>query len=289
MILVELNNRPSSIKEEKNNSYKILLESKNTTPLFEIEWDFKFIKNEDWLYLFEDSRERLFWLSIIKNSNIEEVWKSIYSQIFKLIWKSSLYRTWNFIPEINSIKNWTEIYQQFNSWRFKAFSEYFWNEKIIFPAATAIDVKSEEMVIAFLAWKKEPEHFKNPNQVQPINYSKKYWKSPPLFSRAAKIGDDIFISWTASIKWEETFYKWNVQKQLELTFENLKTMLDETWVQKEKITNTGAVLYIRNKKDFELVESKFKKEFPEIVNFSCVVSNICRNDLDVEIEIYIKQ
>jgi enamine deaminase RidA (YjgF/YER057c/UK114 family) len=155
-----------------------------------------------------------------------------------------------------------------------------------FPDATGIDIKSNEVIVCFLAGKEKPINLHNPNQIKPVDYSKKYGKLPPLFARATKIEKSIYISGTASIVGENIIGVGDIKKQVDITFDNLNIMLIKAKYDKN-IGDKTAIIYFRFEKDKEFIIKRFKEEFPEFQKIIVIETNICRSDLDVEIELMI--
>jgi len=215
-------------------------------------------------------------------------------------------RQWNFIGNILEVKNDLQNYQIFNEVR----SENYHKHRSIhsYPAATGIGVKHGGVTIDFYAV--EPQQglkiiaIDNPDQIRPYDYSQqvlkgkplagKETKQPPQFERAVFVADrqsyTLFVSGTASIIGQATIGIDDIEKQTEVTLENIKKLTDASRIQHltgNSQADAGKLIllraYIKNQEDFPTVESICNQRFPGVPIVYCE-ADVCRDNLLVEIE-----
>ena len=219
---------------------------------------------------------------------------------------NNLVRQWNYIGNILEIKDSFQNYQVFNEVR----SEYYQKYRTVhgYPAATGIGMKLGGVSIDFCAVMANEallvKPIENPNQVNAYEYGQqvlkgiagegKSVKHPPQFERALlltrKVRSTLFISGTASIIGQDTIGIDDVEKQTEVTIENINKLTDQKRIGKTSDNNDiewGKFIllrtYVKNKDDFSKVRSICSEKFPG-VPLIFIESNICRDNLLVEIE-----
>jgi enamine deaminase RidA (YjgF/YER057c/UK114 family) len=218
----------------------------------------------------------------------------------------NIVRQWNFIGNILEIKNDLQNYQVFNEVRSENYLKF---RKIhSYPAATGIGVKHGGVTIDFYAV--EPRRclkiiaIDNPDQIRPYDYSQqvlrgkplqgKDTKQPPQFERAVFVADrdsyTLFVSGTASIIGQATIGIDDVEKQTEVTLENIKKLTDASRIQHltgNSQADAGKLIllraYIKYQEDFPKVESICNERFPGVPIIYCE-ADVCRDNLMVEIE-----
>ncbi|MBU2639136.1 MAG: hypothetical protein KKG75_00330 [Nanoarchaeota archaeon] len=292
MIFEVLFSDKNKVKSLKNMTSLYLRSSKieGKFPLIKMEYTHKELISKDFCYF---EREGFCFGFIIKNVNdIEKDAKCCYGKILKKIDKNQPYRFWNFIPNINKETDKGEIYKLFNVGRKDAFRDKYGEEDFKkLPSATGIDILNDKLIIIFIAGKEKPKHLQNPNQISPYRYPKKYGVKPPSFSRATKLKSQdkeyFFISGTASIKGHSSMYRNKIDSQFRLTENNLNIMLNQGRINYKKVNFNSAIVYLRNKKDFKNIKEKFQKSFHKLKSVNFLLANICRKELDLEIEMAI--
>lgn len=231
-----------------------------------------------------------FFEHYVKSESIQEITCQAYREMLKLIGDKKLYRIWNFVPNINQIKDGLENYRSFSSGRFEAFHGHYGEHGILdcIPAASAVGSVGDQFLVYFIAGVDEVEHFENPNQIPAYRYPDEYGPRPPYFSRASKVlGADralYFISGTASVIGHKTVAAGDLESQLSTTFENLKTIATSVGAWKEW---DGAItrIYIRNQSDYDAIREQVEGSFLKNTQRVYIEADICRSDLLVEIEI----
>lgn len=209
--------------------------------------------------------------------------RELYTQIFAHAKGSNLLRCWNYLPNIGQGDN----YPRFNEARANAFYEAFEHPKPLMSASTGIDIHTGQLVIAYLAANNQVQHLENPRQTPAYDYPAKHGKRPPSFARASVATIDgkrtIYVSGTASIRGSETVGDGDLEIQTEVTLENIAAMLKQAGYRKD-LYQTQAIVYLRNPGSHEQVKALLEQE-PLYKEAIYLQANICRKDLDIEIEL----
>jgi len=215
-------------------------------------------------------------------------------------------RQWNFIGNILEIKNDLQNYQVFNEVRSEKYLKF--RKMHSYPAATGIGAKHGGVTIDFYAV--EPRRclkiiaIDNPDQIRPYDYGQqvlrgkplqgKDTKQPPQFERAVFVADrdsyTLYVSGTASIIGQATIGIDDIEKQTEVTLENIKKLTDANRIQHltgNSQADAGKLIllraYIKYQEDFLKVESICNERFPGVPIIYCE-TDVCRDNLLVEIE-----
>ncbi len=222
---------------------------------------------------------------------------------------TNIIRQWNYIEHItkkSAIDNQVfQNYQLFNDIRAEYYKKYTFEWG--YPAATGIGMYAGGIIVDFFAVKPSGDisafPLKNPKQTNAHQYSakvlgenmyaKKDKKSPPKFERAKVLtnGKDtgIYISGTASIIGEDTIGKGDIEKQTQTTIDNIKILITPENLKSINLPSSSNIkfrnvkAYIKYPEDYLSVEALCKSNFGEIPTI-CLISDICRDDLLVEIE-----
>jgi len=222
---------------------------------------------------------------------------------------SDVVRQWNYIENITKIVEKVserQHYQIFNDVR----SSFYRKSKFVngYPSATGIGMDTGGVVIDFIAvspsQKLAIKPIKNPGQIDAFEYSEKVLvgkslnesstKTSPKFERGKVLhtldATRIYISGTAAILGEKIVDKRNLEKQTLVTIENIKNLISvENFesiglhLNPEKKSFSYIRTYIKSQKDISVVKAICEKQFKS-ENFQYLVSDICREDLLVEIE-----
>ncbi len=218
---------------------------------------------------------------------------------------SNIVRQWNYIEKITHIADSLhkfQHYQVFNDIR----SDYYSKSEFIngYPSATGIGASACGVVINFVAVSNSPNvkitPVKNPEQIDAHQYSQKVlvgresFKSSPKFERGKLVingeGAKMYISGTAAIVGENTLFPDDVEKQVMVTINNINNLVKSAKISKLYDTQPGEEnhysyvrAYVKHEKDIDIVKSLCEKHFSSEC-FQCLVSDICRDDLLVEIE-----
>jgi enamine deaminase RidA (YjgF/YER057c/UK114 family) len=148
------------------------------------------------------------------------------------------------------------------------------------------------------------EPIQNPDQVNAYEYGQEVLKGiadsgnsikhPPQFERAlliaGRMSSIIFISGTASIIGQNTIGIGDIEKQTNVTIDNIFKLTDQKRIE-QLIPKTGKEwgrfiflrVYLKDQRDFSRVKAICKERFPGVPAV-LISSDICRDDLLVEIE-----
>jgi len=249
-------------------------------------------------------------------NGIEEAYESAFSSMASILEKegmsfNNIVRQWNYIEQILQLTNVAGVsrqnYQVFNDVR----STYYGRVKFDhgYPAATGIGCIAGGVTLSFYALQESDEcaiyQVDNPFQEPAFQYPDQVLvgesraelvaKTTPKFVRAKHIetpaGHLTFISGTAAIRKELTVGLNNMQEQLRITFENIEALisrenLNQSGVEEasqEKIAFYRG--YVKGTARMDEIERECELLLPG-VPYLMLVSDICRDDLLIEIEAY---
>jgi len=218
---------------------------------------------------------------------------------------SNVVRQWNFIENLLGYEKQgsqhLQRYQIFNEVRSFYYDPAIFNSG--FPAATGIGCETAGITIDYIAGNNLTNYpIKSPIQQDAYTYSERVLegdplntsnKRPPFFERATFsviLGKEvIFISGTAAIAGEETLESTDVSDQTTHTINNIKALITRTNLQANNIEGEAdstfdfVRVYIKNEMDADHVEQLVKEQLPAD-NYTFVLSDVCRDNLLVEIE-----
>lgn len=238
--------------------------------------------------------------TIAKSSLCRSLTKTAYSNAFKLMEElgyRQLFRMWNFIPDIN--KNNAadlETYRDFCAGRSEAFAEC--ADKVMqMPAATGIGMADGQISFYFLAARAHQViHLENPRQIPAYTYPRAYGPKSPSFSRATVLHHEhapdrsIFVAGTASIIGHATVFADDIEKQCDVTLENIALLVSEKNLADHLVSGSGKLpdmrgvkVYVRRASDIPYVRQRCREIFAEDA-FKILNVDVCRADLLVEIE-----
>jgi len=267
-------------------------------------------------YVLIDSsfNKELYVGGITSSNNFSSVYhqsKDVFQKMYEILEIegmdfSDVVRQWNFIESILQISQNgagpKQNYQIFNDVRTDFYNTS--NYKNGYPAATGIGMNSGGVILEFIAVTDSEANLiipiKNPQQIDAHQYTEKVLvgansdiKATPKFERAKVLatenGDKIFISGTAAILGENTIKDNSVETQTEITIDNIDALISSQNMNTHGITVDGETV-----KEYIRVYVKDEKEIPKVkevcenkwgnIQALYLVSDICRDDLLVEIE-----
>lgn len=219
--------------------------------------------------------------------------EAIYRELFTVLGERHLYRIWNFVPRINEYEDGLEVYQQFSFGRSVAFEiAYPGNVESRIPAASAVGTPGEYLIVVAFTGAARPRYFENPVQIPAYRYPLDYGPRAPSFARATAVGIEgeqrIFLSGTAAIRGSSSRHVGDVARQTGLTLENLRLIAAEAGAARlglEQSCERFFRVYLRNESDHALIRPVLEKRLLRANDhIEYVVAEICRAELDVEIE-----
>ncbi|MCC2657810.1 MAG: hypothetical protein K0Q76_2918 [Panacagrimonas sp.] len=199
-------------------------------------------------------------------------------------------RLWNFVSDINVERDGAERYQQFSLGRRNALKERPGFENAL-PAATAIGTRDGGLSLCFLAARVPGEPVENPRQVSAFRYPREYGPASPSFARATQVRSAVsvhlFVSGTASVVGHRTQHPGEARAQLEETLRNVAALLRHAAGRTPLATSyrpIGLKVYFRSEHEAPALIARLQSHFGADVPLLCVVGDICRRDLLLEIE-----
>jgi enamine deaminase RidA (YjgF/YER057c/UK114 family) len=220
--------------------------------------------------------------------------EKLYRAFFSQLDGAWIYRIWNFVPRINEPEDGLETYQHFSFGRSVAFEAAFADvfERRM-PAASAVGTPGGRLGVMCLVGPEKPIHVENPWQVPAYHYPTQFGPRSPSFARATKVSvgstEWIFVSGTAAIRGFESQCRGDLRGQLAMTWENILKVAAEAGCERTG-EDCEVRVYLRHKRDFDLIRNLLEAEFlagGEAVSY--LQAEICRADLDVEIEMTVRR
>ncbi len=244
-----------------------------------------------WLYGVLDADESGFG----RDRPLQETTEDAYRRIFALIERERcphLWRTWNYMADINKESGGLERYRQFNLGRHQAFVAGGRLTRGSVPAACALGIRSGPLTIAFLAGRSSATPLENPRQISAYDYPAIYGPRSPTFSRGALArlpGQELlFVSGTASIVGHRTLHPDDVRGQTRETLANIEALLaaasDEALTAPYRLPELRLRVYVRHAADLPRVRAVVETAVGAATDVAYVEADICRADLLVEIE-----
>ncbi len=207
----------------------------------------------------------------------------------------NLARCWNYLPDINGLENNLERYRWFNIGRHAAFARHgrlpHRAAAHAVPAACALGVGGNKVGISFLGVDGALTAIENGNQISAYDYPHDYGPKAPMFSRAVRTSISgapcLFVSGTASITGHQTMHKGDVTAQTDLAIDHIEHLLAQL-IEPFSASNSYVKAYVRYPEDCDDVLDVLRTRWPQVMErgkLSVLIADICRNDLDVEIEL----
>jgi chorismatase len=192
-----------------------------------------------------------------------------------------VFRIWNTVSRINEPNvDGLEIYQDFCRGRAEAF-DLSPIRLAALPAGTGVGGHGDGIVIYLLARRTSPHlAIENAQQVPAYRYPQQYGPRSPSFARAARDGDQLYVSGTAAILGHETVHRGDVVAQCRTTFDNLTALVTSQGADLSALQTVK--VYVRHESDLETVQRLCRQTFDAQLVY--LVVDLCRSDLLVEIE-----
>ena len=219
-----------------------------------------------------------------------------YSDIFAALRELGyphLLRIWNYLASINEDNALGERYRQFNSARREAFLS---SQRVVegdVPAASALGSGAgSPLVVYFLASPARARPLENPRQVSAYCYPRDYGPVSPTFSRAAiaaaTVGQQLFISGTASILGHESVHIGDAFAQARESAANIAALIDAANAGRAGAQYSVGALkykaYVRHASDLPAIQAGFAAGLRAEHPITYLQADICRRELLVEIE-----
>ena len=237
-------------------------------------------------------------------AELEAAVTDLYDQLFVLLKQTghrNLLRVWNGLPGIvqrinapaEQLVAWEakapdhepfDRYMAFNAGRSAAFITHFGQTQLphCTPAATAVGHLGEHLQVHLLASDKPGQAMENPRQTPAYRYSPRYGPCPPVFVRAMRFQDHLFISGTASIVGEESQHPNELQSQFDETLANIDAVNQAVGQLDAPLRHFR--VYATDANDLPALARGIEHAYPLLSSIELMRSDICRNNLLVEIE-----
>ncbi len=237
---------------------------------------------------------------------LEKAAYEAYMDFLELTKDWNLFRVWNYIPYINDETSALENYKSFCQGRSLAFEAFYGVDfEVKLPAASAVGINDRKLVLYFMAGKAAAIHIENPEQVSAFKYPRKYGPRSPSFARGTlvNIADKRvgYLSGTASIKSHQSVTLSDVTEQMYTTLDNMSLVFANMGLVHERMSFGSLMpdsaqydrffkVYIRHEADAKIVRELFPQSIlaTEEDHIIYLRSDICRSELDIEIEAIIQ-
>ena len=222
--------------------------------------------------------------------------RELYAALFAMTRGLNLARVWHYVPAINRPEaGGLEVYRAFSRGRSVAFEAEFGRDfHRVVPAASAVGTDAARLTLVFAATARAPRHVENPGQVPAYDYPAEYGPRPPSFARATVVPAadgrvDVFISGTAAIRGHATVAPDATLPQLACTIGNLREISAACGAGPDLACGRAQArhfkVYLRCAVDRPSVQEALERELLAPTDaVSYLRSDICRRELDVEIE-----
>ncbi|MCU0517210.1 MAG: hypothetical protein MUC60_10175 [Oscillatoria sp. Prado101] len=218
---------------------------------------------------------------------------NIYLSWLELTRGWNLCRIWNYVPYINDESGGLENYKSFCQGRSLAFEKFYGTDfpgKL--PAGTAVGIADDTYVIYFMAVKENITNVENPEQVSAYYYPPQYGPRSPSFARGTVIkrnGKRIgYLSGTASIKGHQSVGQGDICQQFDITIDNMGLVFERQGFNRglpdPALYARAFTIYLRKLSDLPVVQQMVKNTFAASDSIIYLHSDICRSELDIEIE-----
>lgn len=227
--------------------------------------------------------------------NLEEETHRLYKEIFTGAAGYHFCRFWNFVPNINHVQPpLMENYKLFCSGRARAFAEVLGqNSSGQFPAASATGSQDGHLTVVFFGARSQVRNWENPQQTPAYQYPKRYGPRAPSFARASLFQDArgtewVFISGTAAIKGHENQCVGNFDGQLAVILDNLDLTLQQAGLRFNRDSShphRHIKVFLRHARHLEKLLEGIGPYVANGDTLTVVEADICRHELEVEIEV----
>lgn len=234
-----------------------------------------------------------------EGGDIERLTADAYERLFQSIdaagdWHAV--RIWNFVPSLLAdAGDGLNRYMRFNAGRHRAFARRLGCERRfdeLLPAASAVGTGGDELIIHALLLPSPGMAVQNPRQRPPHRYSRRFGPLPPCFARATRIestpiGRALLVGGTASVVGEDSLHRGALELQLQETLENLAAVERAAFGPTERGPLSGfreLRVYHPRADDEHAILALLGESFPNLWRIECVLADLCRAELLVEIE-----
>ncbi|MGH7058405.1 MAG: hypothetical protein ACREFZ_11140, partial [Acetobacteraceae bacterium] len=223
------------------------------------------------------------------NEDPETTAAELYLQIIETARRlacPNLIRIWQYLPRITEALGGENRYRSWCAGRARAFATAGASETAL-PAACLLGDAGERILLYALASATPGLQVENPRQQSAFRYPPRYGRQPPSFSRATAYPGDkettLFISGTSSITGHASRHSETLD-QLEETLANLEALVSH-WGRAAGLAAIAPMkVYLRHRSDLEAVRAALAKRLPRDHPVVYLHADVCRAELNVEIE-----
>jgi hypothetical protein len=228
------------------------------------------------------------------DGSLEASTLDLYGRLLRATAGLSIYRVWNYVPDINQLSLGLENYRAFSSGRARAFEAALGaGYRKALPAASAVGCRGGSIALAFVAGTCAPQYFENPEQIPAYDYPPKYGPHSPSFARATVAVHRgrplIYISGTSAVKGHETVSSGSTEAQVECTLDNLRLISRAAGAGEDLGLELGLErrfkVYLRHRADLPMARARLDKGlFRPGDRVVWLEADLCRADLSIEVE-----
>ena len=224
----------------------------------------------------------------VTDATLAQTTRDLYRDLLRATRNHHLYRVWHYIPRINHWAGGKENYREFCLGRATAFEEnYRAAASRHMSAASAVGCEGESLCVMYVAGLATPRHHENPQQTPAYFYPPEHGPRSPSFARATTVNENnrahVFISGTASVKGHATQHSGDLPAQIACTLDNLR-LISEAAVSPAHGWQRHIKIYLRHATDLPRAQALLAGFLRATDNVIWLRSDICRADLDIEIE-----
>ncbi len=199
----------------------------------------------------------------------------------------NLIRVWQYLPRITGKLGTENRYRAWCAGRARAFASAGTGETAL-PAACLLGDADERILLYALAGATPGRQVENPRQQSAFHYPPRYGRRSPSFSRAMAFpeGDEttLYISGTSSITGHASRHGETLD-QLDETLVNLETLVNHWGGAGGGLAAIAPIkVYLRRRSDIDAVRAALAERLPPDHPAVYLHADVCREELNVEIE-----
>jgi chorismate lyase/3-hydroxybenzoate synthase len=238
-------------------------------------------------------------VAVTNGPSLESATNEAYAQLLRQLADDGDWapvRIWNYVPDLlGDGGEGLNRYMRFNAGRHRAFADSFGSVDAFdgaLPAASAVGIDGDELIIHALACRRPGAAVRNPRQQSPHRYSQRFGPLPPCFARGTlmndrSLGTALLVGGTASVRGEDSVHLGDLHYQLDETIENLTALASAAFSlgQPEALDCYRELrIYHVRRGDEPRIRSSLLSRFANVRTIEFVVADLCRPELLVEIE-----
>jgi len=200
----------------------------------------------------------------------------------------TIVRAWNYFSRINEGEGDLERYRQFSVGRAESFEANGLADLRSPPGTATGGPAGTPFSVVLLASRHPCRLVENPRQMSAFQYPPDYGPRSPRFSRGGVLslpcGGVFLISGTAAIIGHASCRTQGVEGQAAETFRNLESLLGSAGLPADLTSLDAVRVYLRKERDFAAVRPLVEERFGPGTRITYLRSDICRRELDLEID-----